>query len=267
MNSKHLHELIDSCRPGHADVDQPEFSELARELTQDPSLQRLFERSQELDEGIRTAFQSVTPPPGLAERLLEAIETPTIETPAIERGEASPAAAETKSHVELARRPSRRSVGIWAGVVSLAAVAAMITVLFQGPHRISPSTDREIAEIVDQWNAEMDQTPWQTTANIPSQDFPTWQHLKIGGDDRWQWVSKGQSVCYDFASNHEKVRLFVIKQSPSVALPTAPPAGYPSPEGWHVGAWQANGRVYYLAVQAEGDSKRLYNRVISAPLA
>lgn len=261
MNPRHLHELIDACRPGHEDADQPELSELARELKQDPNLQRLFERSQKLDEAIRTSFQAVTPPPGLAERLLASIEAP-----AIEIGEAGPAIEETEPQVELPRHASRRTFGIWAGVVSLVTVAALITLWFKWPQPASSSSDRDIAEIVDRWNADLDETSWQTTESIPAEDFPTWQHLRISGDDRWQWVSKRRIACYDFAIEGGKARLFVIKSTALVALPTAPPpVGYPSPSGWHVGAWQANGRVYYLAVSADVDSKGLYSRMISSP--
>lgn len=260
MTSRHLHELIDACRPGHNDVDEPEFSELAQELAQDPKLQRLFDRSQELDATIRTAFQSVTPPPGLAERLLEAIENASSADV-----EAASAVAEPAPQVTPVKRASRRSFAIRAGIASLSAVAAAIAIWLAMPQPASAPSDREIAEDVDQWNAELKEANWQAIANIPSQDFPTWQQLKVGDGDRWQWVSKRKIACYDFAINEGKMRLFVMKPATSVALPASPPAGYPSPTGWHVGAWQANGRVYYLAVSANGDSKRLYSRVIASP--
>ncbi|MEO8494863.1 MAG: hypothetical protein ABI614_07315, partial [Planctomycetota bacterium] len=254
------HELIDACRPGHEDVDQPEFSALAQELAKDPKLQRLFDRSQELDAAIRTTFQSVTPPPGLAERLLEAIENAVSADV-----EATPAVMEPAGQVTPVKRASRRSFAIRAGIASLSAVAAAIAIWFAMPQPVSAPSDREIAEDVDQWNAELKEANWQAIANIPSQDFPTWQHLKFGNGDRWQWVSKQRIACYDFAIKEGKLRLFVMKPAASVALPASPPVGYPSPDGWHVGAWQANGRVYYLAVSANGDSKRLYSRVIASP--
>ncbi len=260
MTSEHLHDLIDACRPSHDDVDQPEFSELAIELPQDPNLQRLFERSQQLDAAIRTTFQKVTPPPGLAERLLEAIDAASSE-----EVEGSVVVAEAESRVEPAKRSSRRSFAIWTGVASLAAVAAAIVFWFQLPAPIS-SSERDIAELVEQWNAELDEANWQSAASVAVQDFPTWQHLKIGPDDRWQWVSKRRIACYDFAVSGGTVRLFVMKPTPSAELPAAPPAGYPSPDGWHVGAWRANGRGYFLAVYANGGSKDLYSRVIASSI-
>lgn len=262
MPSKHLHELIDACRPGHDDVDQPEFSELARELPQNPKLQQLYERSQQLDAAIRTSFRSVTPPPGLAERLLE-----TIEAAPSEGAADTPPAVEVAARVEPVARSTRRSFAIWTGVASLAAVAVAFVFWFQSPEPLS-SSERDIAELVDQWNDDLklNEANWQAAATIPAQDFPTWQHLKLGRDDHWQWVTKRRIACYDFAVSGGTVRLFVMKPTASAGLPTAPPAGYPSPAGWHVGAWQANGRGYYLAVYANGGSKDLYARVIASSI-
>ncbi|MDA1054222.1 MAG: hypothetical protein O3C40_27565 [Planctomycetota bacterium] len=263
MTSRHLHELIDACRPGHADMDQPEFSELARELAQDLELQRLFERSQQLDAAIRTTFQSVTPPPGLVERLLEVIEPASITN-----REGTPVVATLEPLVEPAKRSSRRSFAMRTGVASLSAVAAAITLWLTMPQPISTPSEQEIAEDVFRWNAELVEANWQTTANMPSQDFPTWQHLAVGSNDHWQWVSKRRIACYDFDTSlfaeGATVRLFVSKPTAPVALPGTPPVGYPSSGGWYIGAWQANGRVYYLAVQAGRDSKRLYSNLIGS---
>jgi negative regulator of sigma E activity len=267
MTSRHLYEMIDACRPGHDDINQPEFSELANAMSQDLDLQRLFARSQAVDSAMRTAFQAVIPPPGFANRLIEAIEAAATE----ESDETSIAVADSELQVELANRPSRRTFAIWTGVVSLSAVAATIVIWLTMSPPVTRLTDQSIAENVDQWNLELDKVAnWQSAANLPAQDFPTWQHLKISDGDRWQWVSKRRVVCYDLLikprEDGEIVRLFISQPTAAVSLPANPPAGYPSPRGWHVGAWQANGRVYYLAVYAnpdgDRDSKSLYLSVI-----
>lgn len=260
MTSRHLQDMIDACRPGHDDLDQAEFNELATELSRDPKLQRLFERSQALDATIRSSFQAVTPPPGLAERLLASLESVPVEN-----GEAAPASAEVEACVEPARRASRRSIAIWAGVASLSAVVAAIAFWLQIPPPFSASSEREIAERVDHWNASLDETDWQASTNIPSKEFPTWEHLDLHSVSGWQWVSKRKIVCYDFATDAGAVRLFVMNPTGPLTLPNRPPGGYPSPDGWHVGAWQANGRVYFLAVYADRDSKDLYDRVVASP--
>ena len=259
MTSKDLRELIDACRPGHEDVNQPEFRELERELSQDTDLQRLFERSQALDREIQTTFRSVTPPLGLAERLLEAIEPQLIEG-----RKAAPVVADTESRVERPKHFSRRAVAMWAAVTTLAAAAAVIVLWIRSPGPTSLSSPSEIAEVVDRWNADLDQASWQPPQDLPAQDFPTWQHLDLRGVARWQWVTERRIACYDFAIDEGRVRLFVIKPAGSLSLPNTPPVGYPSPNGWHVGAWQEGGRAYYLAVHADGNSKRLYSDVIAS---
>ncbi|HUG67348.1 MAG TPA: hypothetical protein VMM76_06335 [Pirellulaceae bacterium] len=285
MTSRHLYELIDACRPSQEDIDRPEFSELAKELSQDSDLRRVFARSQEVDLAIQKVFQDVTPPPGFAERLLESIDKletspavaeaePRVETAQRTTPEArlfEKAELPVEPCVEPARRSSRRSLAIMAGIASLSAIAATIAIWLAMPQPITTPTDHAIAEIVDQWNTDLNEANWQTAVNIPSEEFPTGQYLKLSREDRWQWVSKRRTVCYDLVitprKNGEIVRLFVNKPTSPVSLPATPPDGYPSPLGWHVGAWQANGRVYYLAVYAERDIKAVYSSVVGPRIA
>lgn len=259
MNSKHLHELMDACRPGSDDLAQPELIELAGALSQDLEVRQVFSRSQEFDASIRTAFQSVVPPAGLAERLLEAMD----------KLEAQPVVDDDAPRVEVAKRGSRRWFAIGAGTLSLAGVAAAVAILLSNPQTASTLSAPAVAERVDRWNAKLTLRNWQSISNAPSQDFPIWQRIELRNEDRWQWVTNHRILCYDIAvdtqENGEIVRLFVSEPVSSETFPTTPPAGYPSPTaGWHVGAWQAQGRVYYLAVYAPQDSKFLYSRVIGA---
>ncbi|HRX77929.1 MAG TPA: hypothetical protein P5307_02645 [Pirellulaceae bacterium] len=259
MKSEPLHDMIDACRPGHDDLDQPEFSELAQALSEDSKLQRVFARSQEFDTTLRTTFQAVAPPPGFAERLLASLD----------QFEEEPAVADVETAVEPAKRTSRRWFTVRAGMASLATVAAVVSIWFAMPQQKSTPSDRAVAERVDRWNEDFDEADWQRIADVSSpQDFPAWKPLELRSDDRWQWVLKQRTLCYDLnmtpQENGEIVRLFVSKPTSTEVFPPSPPAGYPSPNGWHVGAWQANGRVYYLAVYAHRDSKLLYSRVIGS---
>ncbi|MBC8354868.1 MAG: hypothetical protein H8E66_23060 [Planctomycetes bacterium] len=259
MTSRHLNELMDVCRPGHNDVNQPELKELASKLSEDPTLRHLFARSQEVDAAIRTSFQAVAPPPGLAERLLDAIP--------VEEGEGVVELAEAESRVELAKRSSRRSFAMWGSFV-VATSLVVAAILFSIPTSDSDlklSSPSEIAETVGRWNADLEDASWQSTETIPDDDFPTWQHLGVRSVTRWEWVSKPPIACYDFKTETvtDTVRLFVMKPTKSsVAMPTVPPLGYPLPNGWYVGAWQGNDRVYFLAVRANRNSKSLYSRMI-----
>lgn len=253
--------MIDACRPGHSDIDEPEFKELVDELSQNPELRDIFTRSQEVDAAIRTTFQTVTLPPGLENRLLMLVE-------ALEQdGDVAKFEPQT-APVEVS---NRRSFAIVAAFAVMGTVAAAITWLIVLPKPASMLSDQAIAEQVDQWNTKLDEAGWQSVANGPTQDFPEWQHLKLRAEDRWQWISRQQVVCYDFAisqrSNREIVRLFVRKATSSDRFPASPSAGYPSPHGWHIGAWRANNRVYYLAVKAERDSRLLYSRIVKTQIS
>lgn len=269
MTSNRLYELIDACRPGHDDIDQPEFRELAIALSRDAELKRVFERSQGFDAALQDAFQSVTPPAGLGDRILTALETPSIDD-----AERNSSVEEVESRVELAKHDTRRSFLFGAksigSVVAVLAVVALIAMGFKPSGESSSPSDVAIAEHVASWNAELDNnTPWQKDANALAKEFPTWQSLDLRSAAGWKWVSERRIVCYDFAINRDdatdgKLRLFVFKPTKSVALPSNPPAGYPSSDGWHVGAWQANGRVYYLAVYANRESKSLYEKVMAS---
>lgn len=260
MTSKRLLEMIDACRPGSDDLSQPELSELADELSRNPQLQNVFDQSQELDLSIRSSFQAVAPPHGLVDRLLESLE------------KNSPDAEDLEAHpdfdqplVELSPRKSRRTWTMLVGSASLTAIVAALVIWLQAPSTEWTLSESAIAARVDVWNKSLEDDHWQGVADSTPAGFPTWRHLKLGRHDRWQWLAIDQVVCYDLANGEGTARLFVMKPAAKMALPATPSPGYPSAAGWHVGAWQANGRVYFLAVRTEANSKRLYERIIAPP--
>ncbi len=260
MTSKRLLEMIDACQPDSDDLSQSELSELSDALSRDPQLQHVFEQSQELDLSLRSSFQAVTPPAGLVDRLLAAVEDDAIGNEVVDTQLDS-----DEHRVELPERPSRRALTIWAGVASLSAVVVVAAMWLQTPSTEWTLTEPTIAARVGQWNNALEEDNWQPVSDGAVAEFPTWAHLKLSRHDRWQWTKVGEIVCYDLATGEGEARLFVMKPLPGMALPKTPPVGYLSPEGWHVGGWQANGRVYFLAVRADRNSKRLYSQIIAPP--
>lgn len=76
-----LWEAMESCRPGHDDLADPEMAWLARELEASPELVGLHRRLQRLDAAMADAFRDVPVPPGLEARILARLEEVSSEVP------------------------------------------------------------------------------------------------------------------------------------------------------------------------------------------
>ena len=63
-------EAMESCRPGSDDLFDPALAPLVEVLTLDPDLADRFQRQQQADAAVASAFRDVAVPDGLAERLL-----------------------------------------------------------------------------------------------------------------------------------------------------------------------------------------------------
>lgn len=67
-------EQLDVCRPGHADWEDAELTELAAALRSSDELRDLAARLEDLDEAIASALMDVAPPPGLAQRIMARLD-------------------------------------------------------------------------------------------------------------------------------------------------------------------------------------------------
>ena len=74
MDRELLREMIDACRSGHPDKDDPELAAMVEAIARDEKLAAAFERSQRTDEAIGQAVRNVQPPSGAADRLLETLD-------------------------------------------------------------------------------------------------------------------------------------------------------------------------------------------------
>ena len=66
-----LHKMIDACRPGSEDVHDADMQPLAEAIASDEEVGRAYHATQRADATIARAFRAVSPPEGLAARLLE----------------------------------------------------------------------------------------------------------------------------------------------------------------------------------------------------
>jgi hypothetical protein len=239
MKKEKLYEMIDACRPGHLDVDEPEMELLASELARDDKIISAFKRSQQVDEVIGQAVRDVKVPDGAAERFLHALE----------------------------RRPSRRwNVKFMTAVVAIGTAAIIVAALcvpsvLRRPDRVDFASANRIADAVDLWENEMLGGAWQDPATAPIAVLPHSSRVPLPVS-RWQWATDG-IVCYElFHGDYHDVRLFVMRPSEPVDLGMSPPATSVASANWSTGAWQSGGRVYVLAVSLHGaPSSDLYQKV------
>ena len=77
MTKKRLFEMIDACRPGHPDLDDPDLALLADNLRRDEALSARYDRSQRTDEAIGAAVRNVPVPDNARDRLFAALERRT----------------------------------------------------------------------------------------------------------------------------------------------------------------------------------------------
>jgi len=75
IRNPRLWEAMESCRPRHDDLADPEMAWLARELEASPELTGLHRRLQRLDAAMADAFRDVPVPPGLEAQILARLES------------------------------------------------------------------------------------------------------------------------------------------------------------------------------------------------
>lgn len=245
MDRDTLHEMIDACRPASQDVHLPEMQPLADAIAHDEQLGRAYQATQRADATIGKAFRDVSPPDGLATRLLDAIE---------------------EAHVELDNRQQRASTGsrfgrrklLLAGAVLTTGLAASVVAMIWLPpvgSLMDPTDELERAKVVDAWVAELEKDPtdWQSADLLPV-GFA--KPRQVNARPRyWRILDGGDVVCYHLADGRGRPALLFVTKRPGTALPATPQVQAAAAYGGTVltTAWARTDWVYVLAVdKAQG---------------
>jgi hypothetical protein len=282
MNRTDLWKLIEVCR-SEADLQLPEFRELAEQIAADPSVRLRWERSQQVDDAIRNAVRDVSVPAGLEDRILnrlaaasspavvpdqepehrqiEAQQTGTLQTGAQHTGsQQTGVAGETRLASDVREASGMGSVTAagpanvwrWRRRVAAMATVAILLVLVGVWWRPAPPSQRGERELAQHWLEGVNESRWQD-ANFPAQAYPPPVEL-TARLVRWQPVPRAhgswQVVCYELASAGGRALLFVARGDASPTLSKTPPrdpAWSISP--WSLAMWQGRDAVYVLAVQ------------------
>ncbi len=232
MTKKRLLEMIDACRPGHPDLDDPDLALLADNLRHDEALSARYDRSQRTDEAIGAAVRNVPVPDDARDRLFAALERRT-----------------------RLRIWTRR--GFVAGGIVIAATVLLVLSIAQEPDRVNFNSPHAIAAAVERWDGKLNAAVWWAGETAPTSDLPHYRGLPLP-IKRWQWASPNDISCYELFDDKIygslcNVRLFVMQQptKPVKLGPGLPQNAYPS-ASWTTGAWQSGGCVYVLAVSRDG---------------
>ena len=259
MNEKQeqtrIRELIDACRPGHDDLTQGEFQELAARIQSDRELDETFERSQQLDGAIARAMVDVEVPAGLADRLLDVFDV--AETQEFGGGDH----VETSVHTTRRRWLTAPRAAILGGVAAVIAILALVQ--FAAP---DPVTQQQLARYASEWTigGEAESYEWRSVEQaLPKypDGLPRRARLRPQG---WRAIEGSTAACYDLlpGDNGQAVYLVVWPNREGVGFSSSPTL-VGETAGWCIAVWSKKGHLYALVIR--GGERRFRRLVPSAP--
>ena len=245
---------MDACRPGSDDLFQGELKDAAKRVRGSAADAESFRRSQNWDKAIGEIVRDGEVPDGLASALLESVRANKQE------------AVSRDVELNLVTQRRQRRYVVWgAGLLSLATVIGLVVL---GSWRSVPDrrlTRSQLLASVERWIVKPGME-WQLLTEQEVGQFSLDTRINFH-PDRWQAISLGagnDAVVYsDEFARRESLYLFVIEIGTDevMNLPSYPPrtADWNS-QGWYVGVWQRDRRVYALAVKGNGE--REYKRLL-----
>jgi len=264
-------EAIEACRPGSDDMEDPALALAAAEMAASPELRDLFERLQQVDGTIGSAFQNVPVPEGLADRI-------TTRLASVRNGHGAPGSdlegAETPAPepIREASTPRRRISRRWVLLGSGGAiVAASLAVAFL-VREARPVALGE-ADVLDEANSHFDGDgglEGRLVMERPSPpDFPAGPEFGVSKFRKLRWRSIGdflgcKGVAYDITPpGTARATLYVVKCTEVLKL-SPRPAYTPmsTTRNRSVGMWQTGDLLYVLVVEG---GQREYQRFLPHP--
>jgi hypothetical protein len=254
-----LREAMESCRPGHDDLGDPEMASLAHELEVSPELAGLHRRLQRLDAAIADAFRDVPVPAGLEARILSRLQAVPSEadSPA---SEVVPAiSARQRESRSIVRGPwvLRRRWFLFAG--SLAAAAAAVFLMVLGTLR-KPNdfTTRDVLELAEQFYLNDTHGGGQVLGKTAVRsDYPFSRNLMsvMSGrfpEIRWRPIAgflNRRAVAFDVVGPQGTVATLYVAECSVDGLPAEVPVRPMLSTGeTSVSAWQEGELLYVLVV-------------------
>lgn len=258
MKRRKLSHLIEACRTGSSDLEEPEMARLAEQIAADPALRARYERTQKLDAQVGRSIANVEVPDGLHVRLL---------------ANCSAGVPACKNSLDA---PSRRGrLHYNRRLIAIAAIAASLLLLVGGyvfwPRHRSFTYD-DLLKLSTDWYTQLRrEVAWQfLPPHEMVRDYPVAGAIRPH-PAHWADVSSlvGESACaYDLTTiDGRRAALLVIFNPDPIAGTTPPLKPGSSTGGLMVGCWQSGNLVYVLIVEGTERSYRGLLDGAAPPLA
>lgn len=274
MTDQRIQQAIDACRPGGDDLQLPEVDFLAEAVRTDLEVRRTFERSQQFDAAVSSAFREVPVPAGLAERLLAAVETSAGTSPdaPLERPSPPSLAGDSDPDLKPRRRWTRgihpRAWAVMAGSLAVTAVFAGILLVAQRFKGLEPTVGEQLPGEVLRWVDAIERQGWNDNLQaVELHDYPLDRAVRT--PRRWCQIVTAydsQTVVYDLApSGGGAAFVFCMRsKARNSALPDTPWTFSSATGGKTLGVWRRGDMVYVLMVH--GGPRRYREFLETSPL-
>lgn len=258
-------EAVEVCRPGRDEISDPVMSdpvlaELLEELAVNPDLAKHYERLQQCDARLGSAFRSVPVPDGLDRRLLARLEQTRSENVATVDTDA----ATSMRPKRLLRRRLLAAGGGLAVAASLVVVVIVYIHNFQ-PHTQSSVLEQSVAFFQDE--SANPEDPGELIAHRrPPEEYPFSRSVRRVPQMRWRPIGDFlgcAGVAYDLPVC-DRATLYVIRQ-PVAGLGTNPPLRpQENTGGLSASTWQ-EGELLYVLVLRGKRSSTVYRGLVDLP--
>lgn len=240
MNSLEAKFILEACRSGDLDADDPKIAEALRALESDAELARWFAEVQELDRAIATKLKSVPVPEVLLARIR---------------------AGEVSSPAPAPRLTRRRWLAIAAAGVA-AAVPATLLLTRSRPGSLATFRN-DMAAFMDGWNFAFDLDEidfvkvrdWlQTRGTLEKVAVPA---VLAGSSTigcktlRWRG-NRAALICFSPRGVGATIHFFAVARRAVIDPPSVTPASLKLPK-WNSAAWADENNVYLALTTADPD--------------
>ncbi|HYW78908.1 MAG TPA: hypothetical protein VE890_04990 [Thermoguttaceae bacterium] len=264
-NDERIIEAVEACRPGRDDVSDAAMADLLEELAVNPELARHYERLQQCDANLSSAFRGVPVPDGLQQRLLARVEQAQTESGPAPDDEAERIAAAATTVVQ-PKRFSRRRLLTAGGITAAAAVLAIgvtVYLLNSQPYTRANVLENSVAffdsESPNLAGELVDRTP-------PPEAYPFSRSVGRVPAMRWRPISQflGRTgVAYDLTVRG-RATLYVVRRTVPGLDANPPLRPQKDTGGFSAATWQ-EGELLYVLVLHGNNSRTVYRSLVDLP--